>query len=602
MADISLHLNRNNSSPLFSRLKRSIDESKQGKAAPAQWASMIKAMTSKGVKSMEIDESNILAWLDQQPAGQSITREALAKQLDSLMFTIKEVRLQSPKFGSHRQAGGLYGEYLYIGNSERDNIIDDLEAVEYEMEAVVFSPERLIDEPDLVMDLERRRTSLIELKGRAIDFTQHHFSGQITGRHGKNLLAHCRITERPKFGLYFIEEIQSDWAQRGRKNDWRDIPRGPLVTNTEAWAGMVLRRQLQIAATNPAYQHISWITESMRNGGHQNSAHEGAKIAQKKRYDEALKEDMTAALAVLDIDRLSPEAQAQAKSIARDSVIRGLAIKGISEPSDMLNEFYLKVIPRIVDKILVGTGSKVEIKTIKIDEDNTCEVPTITLTDKVRERLIDKQPVYSRALLMKQPIQQNDPVLISLVKAAGDMMGTTKHLRLVTHLYDISTGARIAGRFINHMVQVSLLAKHFDEVLNHECFHYAQEQLLTQKELRVVREAFAPGGALNEKVLEILTARGDFDLASQCMDPDEAAAQGFALWHTGQLDVQDAPVKGIFSDLVTAVKDVVRWVCKVVLQENYQSTQDVFEAFASGDFARRHEEELAEREKYRTMA
>lgn len=602
MADQVLHLNRNNSSPLFSRLKRSIDESKQGKAAPAQWASMIRAMTSKGVKSMEIDESSIIAWLDGQPPGQSITREALSKQLDSLIFTIKEVCLQSPKFTGHRQSGGTYREFLYIANSERDNIVDDLETVEYEMEALVFSPERLADEPELVIDLERRRTSLIELKGKAIDFTQHHFSGETTGRHGKNLLAHCRITERPGFGLYFIEEIQSDWAQRGRKQDWNGIPRGPLVTNTEAWAGMVLRRQLQIAAANPAYQQISWITETMRNGGHQSLSSEATKIAQKKAYDEAFKADMAAALASLEIDRLSPEAQEAAKTMARGSVIQGLRDKRIAEPYDMLNDFYLKVIPKIVDKILAGTGAKVEIKKVTINEGNTCEVPTITLTDKVRERLIDKQPVYSRALLMKQPIAENDPLLNSLVKTAGDMMGTTKHLHLVNHLYDISTGARVAGRFVNGMVQVSLLAKNFDEVLDHECFHYAQAQLLTQKELRVVQDAFAPGTRLNEKVLEILTARGDFELATQCLDPDESAAQGFALWHKGLLDVTEAPVRGIFSDLVGAVKDVARWVCKVALQENYQSTEDVFEAFASGAFARRHEEQLAEREKYRTMA
>lgn len=589
MVDQVLLLNRNNSSPLYSKLKRSIDESKQGKAVAPQWASMIKAMTQKGVKSMEIEESSVLAWLEAQDPTKPITREELSTKLDSLMFTVKEVCLERPKFSGHRQAGGTYREYLYIANSERDNVIDELEKVEYEMNELVFTPERIIDEPELVINLDRQRSALIELKGKSIDFAQHHFSGDTTGRHGKNLLAHCRVTERPEFGLYFIDEIQSDWAQRGRKSDWNGIPKGPLVTNTEAWAGMVLRRHLQMAAMNPRIQNVAWITESMRNGGSQNLSSEMSKLAAKQAYDQAIKEGMAASLELIGANNLVGDALVEAKRVARIAVVADVNNRGIREPYDMLNDFYLKVIPKIVDKAIAGTGEKVEIKEIKIAEGVTIKVPTVALTDAVRAKLCDKQPLYSRAMLLKNPRPTNDPVLESLVRNAKEMLGSVKNFRLVNTLYDIATGNRVAGRYVNKMIQVSLSSRNIEEVCDHECFHFAEDNLFTQKEIRTVHASFALGTKLNEDVREILTARGDYVLAKECMQPSEAAAQGFALWKSGLLEVQDEPVKGIFSDLINAVKDVGRWIRREVLAESYTTPEEIFAAFASGDIAKRKE-------------
>lgn len=601
MADQVLYLNRTHASPMFSRLMKSIEDSKQGKATPPLWASMIRAMTQKGVKSMEIEESTILYWLETQDSNATILREDLLKKLNSLMFTVKEVRLGTPKYPGHRQSGGKYGEFLYVANSERDNTVDDLERVEYEMQELVFSPERLVDEPELVINLERERAALIELKGKAIDFSDHHFSGDITGRHGKNLLAHCRITEREDQGLYFIEEIQSDWAQKGRKCNWNGIPKGPLVTNTEAWAGMVLRRQLQLAACNPRVKNIAWITESMRNGGGQDTHGEQEKVQQKKVYDDALKEGIVQALAKIESDRMSPEALADAKQICKASVVSQLARQGISEPYDMLNDFYLKVIPKIIEKIIAGTGEKVEIKTFALSAENVVKVPSITLTDAVRKKLIEKQPVYSRALLLDVPRAENDPVLLGLVRNAAKMLGTPKSLRLVTHLYDVSTGAKVAGRYINKFTQVSLSAKDIVETCNHECFHFAQDNLFDQRELRILRESFALGTDLNEKVREILTKRGDFALAQDCLNPDESAAQGFALWKKGTLEVKEAPVRGIFSDLVAVIKEVGHWIRKEVLLQDFQTTGEIFEAFASGAIATRQDPHAAEQGKYQTM-
>jgi hypothetical protein len=599
MSDKITYLNRNSTSPMYSKLKRAIEEGKQGRADPAQWGAMIKAMTTKGVKSMEIDEVNILNWLDKESAKGTafITKKELAEKLDSLSTTVKEVQLQSPKFSGARQQGGNYKEYLYIANSERDNIVDDLERVEYEMDALAFTPELIYDNPEIVINLERERENLIRLKSKAIEFTAHHFSGDTTNRHGKNLLAHCRITERPTHGVYMIEEIQSDWAQRGRRSDWSNIPKGPWVTSTEAWAGLVLRRQLQLAAMNPGIKNIGWITESMRNGGRQNLSHEATKVEQKKHYDSELKRLMDAEMARImgphngaTDAQLSKEQKAAISASAHAAATAELGRLRISEPYDMLNDFYLKVIPKIADKILSGTGGKVELKQLEINAGNVVTIPTIALTDAVREKLADKQPVYSRALLLKEPAAHDDQKLNALVASASHMIGSPKHLRLVTHLFDVATGAKVAGRYVNNMVQVSLLAKNIEEAMDHECFHFAQENLLSTKERDIVERAFAYGSPLNDKVREILTKRQDFALAKQCLDPQEASAQGFALWRAGLLDVREAQPQGVFADVVNCIKSVSTWMRKVVLLEDIRSTEDVFVAFAKGDIARRQTE------------
>lgn len=602
MTDRVLYLNRNQSSPMYSNLKRMIADGKQGKAAPTQWISMIRAMTSKGVKSMEIEESGIIDWLEVQKDA-SITRDVLAAKIDSLMFTIKEVSLSKPKFTSYRQPGGKYHEYLYIANSERDNVIDDLERVEYEMQELVFTPEKFIDEPEVAINLERERERLMALKVKAIDFPNHHFSDVVNGKHGKNLLAHCRITHRPEDGLYFIEEIQSDWAQRGRKSNWTEIPKGPLVTNTEAWAGMVLRRHLQLAAMDPAIKNIAWITETMRNGGTQSKEAEAMKVTRKKEFDEAKAAVVAQKMALLpnNGEGMTKEALAEFKAMANLAATTEVNNQGIYEPYDMLNDFYLKVVPKIVDKILSGTGTKVQMKVLNIG-DRQAEVPWIDVNDAVRQKLTEKQPVFSRGLLLNTPREINDPIIGPLLAEAARMLGSAKGVRFVGQLYDIATGTKVAGRFVNNFIQVSLSAANIEEALDHECFHYAQENLLSQHELDVMQNSFANGTTLNHKVREILTARGDYALAKECLNADEAAAQGFALWRQGALEVQEPPVTGIFSDLIQVVRDIGAWIKREALEQKFQTPEEIFSAFASGEIAKRQNDFVASQARFRMMA
>ena len=248
---------------------------KMQKAPGSQWAAAIKGLTSKGVKQAEIDDCEVLPWLSLK-AGESLPRDQVIDHVVRRQVTIKQVILGDPKYPRHshlelvppdRRAGTSYQEILFIANSERANLNDRIEEIEWEMEQYNFDLEKLSLYPDRVMDLEAERATLMKDVPKAFDFANHHFSDRIAGKHGKNLIAHGR--ELVTGNLYLVEEIQSDWGQQGRRQEWRGIPKGPFVTDTKLWAGLVIRRMMQRAALNPDITRFAWIRGSMRNGGRQ---------------------------------------------------------------------------------------------------------------------------------------------------------------------------------------------------------------------------------------------------------------------------------------------------------------------------------------------
>lgn len=587
--DSITHLNGRESSPFFSKLEATILASQQGKASAPQWAAMIRALTQKGVKEIEIAESAVLGSLDSMDTEEVLTKIALARRINAMTFTIKEVGLGTPQYAAHRQPGGEYTEYLYIANSERDNVNEELETVEYEMEVLAFDmgAEDLLER---LSALEIRRTALIDRQPLAIDFVAPHFSREIQGKHGRNLMAHCRTTVRGD--IYFIEEIQSDWAQRGRQQDWGTIPKGPMVTNTEAWAGMVLRRQMQIAARNPAIKHVAWMTSSMRNGGQQNLPHETSQADRAKARKVFIAQTASEVIEKMTTPDMTKEQTEMLKSMARTKGEHAADVAGFINADEGMNAFYMTMLPNLADKVLKGTGEKVMIKTLDLkNERMPVAVPTIEMTPAVRDKLMAAQPMYSRALLNPTARSADEEGLTEMLRRVGAMVGSAKHIHLVAAVRDIATGKRVAGRYINGFMEAALDAKDIDEVADHEAFHYAEDRMLSQREKQVMLDNFQPGGELHFQVQDALIRRGDHSLALECQDPKEAAAQGFALWRKGQLDAAPVPVTGIFSDLVNAFKDVLSWLRREVLEQKLQTVEEIYEALNGGELARRAQEQ-----------
>lgn len=544
-SDIISYLNKSETAPIASKLIIELKKSKQSKAKASQWLGLIKGFTQKGVRGLEIEESGITAWLASLPDNESITLDRLVRELQRRQVTVKEVILGAPKFGSYRHLGGVYREYLYIANSERDNIEDEIDRIDYELEQLSFDLDRLAADPDQAARLANERMALMSSKSTAIDFPHHHFSDRITGKLGRNLLFHVRASTYRDF--YLVHEIQSDWAQKGRRLvtqeqtafDTGAIPRGPFVTDTEAWAGLALRRHMQLAAQHPNVQRFLWIRGFMRNGW---SGSEGGK------HDD-----------------------------------------------DGLDDFYVKIVSKLADKALKGSGGKCKFFDVTLSSpDGTTkqyQVPGFEMTPEVRAHLLkEAMPLYSRAPVVRVGRSTEDAEVARALSLATEMLGSARHVRLFSHVYDIASGRQVAGKFVNRMVHLALNAKDIEEASAHECFHFGFEHLMTSRERDLITERFKPGSRMNFEITSALVLRGDLEAAAQCTNPEEAAAHAFALWSKGEFSVKEPEVKGLFADLVSVVRDCARWVRRHVLDEQLQTTEEVFEALRYGRLAEREQE------------
>jgi hypothetical protein len=198
--------------------------------------------------------------------------------------------------------------------------------------------------------------------------------------------------------------------------------------------------------------------------------------------------------------------------------------------------------------------------------------------------------MYSRAPLrlassQDVSLEARNLEIARAVARTEEMLGSARHLRFAKHVYDVATGHKVAGRYINQLVQVSLAAQDILLVTEHECFHYAADNLMTHSEVALLRQEFADGSALNVAVRKALLAQGMRSAAAQCNDPMEAAAHGFTLWARGALEVQQPPVRGLFSDLVNLAHDCVLWFKRTIMEQRCTSVEDVFRALSSGEMA-----------------
>jgi hypothetical protein len=442
-------------------------------------------------------------------------------------ITIKEVMLGQPQYRVHSHAllapaGAKYSEILYIGNSERDNVIDRIEEIDWELEQFNFDIMRLSENPEAVFALTNERKLLKAHQPAAHEFTWTHFSEVGKSRHGKNLIAHSR--ELVWDGNFLVEEIQSDWGQKGRKEGWVNIPRGPFVTDTKLWAGLTMRRLMQRAASNPAVTRFSWIRGSMRNGG---------------------------------------------RSVEKDD----------------LDEFYLKTMGGIVDRVLAPAKQKCRLEQLQIGDHVFADVPCFDMTPEVRERLLQVLPLYSLSQLLPKPRPVDDQRVQAFLQAAQYMTGSIKSVRLVDHLYDVALGREVAGSYVNGLVQASLRARDLPEVLNHECFHFGMDKLFSESECQMIRRSFAPGSDLNNRVKDVLLRNNDHAAWKQCTDPEEAAAYAFAYWSTGKLEMESSPARSLFEEFRVLIGDALAWFRKTAMEEKATTPQELFQSFAKGEYA-----------------
>jgi hypothetical protein len=584
----------------YSKVRDQIEACKMAKMPPAQWITYINGLSGKGVKLVEIEDMKIIPWLTDYKE-KSLTKEELLRQVDRMGVTVKEVVLGSPKYRGYSHADGkdIYQECLYIANSESANFADRIEEIEFEMEEINFNLEKLYEDPGLAGRLEAERRELFKLKPTAIDFESHHFSDRIKGRHGKNLLLHARIIIRDKPNgkkLFFIDEIQSDWGQQGRVRkrskdaymapgetvQWKDltgeqqeahraagnappswnkhVPHGPWVTDTKLWAGLGVRRLLQRAAAISDVDEVSWIRLCMRNGGKTDPRQEDARL-QAARAEQANQE-------------------------------------GHDDDSDEeeTDHYYRRLIPKLAEAALGKSGVKVTYdNVVRLGDREYGGLPGFKMTDAARQALSAKQPLYSAANVIRNPMPVPDEKLDALLRHGRGMLGSAAKIRFAASLFDFQEMSYKSGSYMNKLVQVALNGHDLERALNHEAYHCAHELFLSQSEKNAMTVAFRRGSELNDSVVTKLLEIGEVAAAKQCNNAEEAAAHAFSLWNRGQFKLpyegDDVKPQGVFQNVKSALVGVVKWISGESLERGINTPEKVFIALSNGTLFKRHEQQ-----------
>jgi GGDEF domain-containing protein len=366
---------RNNAPTFYSALSRAIDGIQTKKAPAVMWKGMIKNLSQKGVKPDEIEWTGVNEWLDLQKG--SITKEQVQDYLNangvSITETINGEALFNAETYSPKDFDSMPTDLQDLvmqvddGDIDEDGFVEEAEALGYKVnmdmggsvtsitkgdapyeptkykgyvvdggknykELLLSLPEQGISEEDYLKKYRERFPNSDVLDGEVRKFYQQ---GKTLPDNGKliakskenyqsshfsqaNIVAHVRFDERTDADgnkVLFINEIQSDWAQEGKKKgfaneserervsneikrihgmtvdrftsvgklenagvhpklveEWDkafmkggETPSAPFVTKTDAWVSLALKRMMRYAAEN-GFDKVSLINGEQAAG------------------------------------------------------------------------------------------------------------------------------------------------------------------------------------------------------------------------------------------------------------------------------------------------------------------------------------------------
>jgi hypothetical protein len=223
---------------LYSELEKKI-EAGSNKAPAASWKAYINGLTQKGVKPEEIESSGVKDWLDLQKG--AVTKESLLNYLQQGGVKVEEVVLgRSPDAViADRNAAYEAFERNEISIEERNRLIDaagvkDTKYGQYALpggtnyrEVLLTLPVDRVDQSDSSYELNREASAagLAALGFNGGEFAPERVKVdkpkyRSTHWDQPNVLAHIRVNDRTDADgkrVLFVEEIQSDWGQEGKK-------------------------------------------------------------------------------------------------------------------------------------------------------------------------------------------------------------------------------------------------------------------------------------------------------------------------------------------------------------------------------------------------
>lgn len=205
----------------YSALSRAVGAIKVDRAPREQWLGIIANLTQRGVKRAEIEWSGVEQWLRDRPSG-PITKQDVLDYLRSQEVQVREMVKdgqpdQETKYDQYALPGGRnYRELLLTLPQRTDRLPDG-----YSVQRGMFRGGPAFE----VLGPGSGRYASGATEAEAIEnFYRRHSGGYRSGHFDEpNILAHVRFNERTGANgerVLFIEEIQSDWHQAGRRHGY----------------------------------------------------------------------------------------------------------------------------------------------------------------------------------------------------------------------------------------------------------------------------------------------------------------------------------------------------------------------------------------------
>ena len=261
------------------------------------WADALKGLVNKGlVKQDEIEWAGLGEWLALQSG--KVTKEQVLGYLDANGVQVQEVTLGDAIGDSSR---AKYAKYTLPGGENYREVLLTLPEKRrlVTLEEVNAARAKI---SDLLEPVTRQEYDEMAADGR-IAKAPSDAKPYKSGHWGQpNVLAHIRLNDRTDADgkrVLFVEEIQSDWGQDGKKKgfkgktqedakrffgitdeDWSKasdmdreayrnemldskggdiIPSAPFVTKTDGWLNLALKRVITMAAQG-GYDKVAFVT------------------------------------------------------------------------------------------------------------------------------------------------------------------------------------------------------------------------------------------------------------------------------------------------------------------------------------------------------
>ena len=507
----------------------------------------------------------------------------------------------SARFDSHVLPGGENYRELLLVWPQKTLLAPDIQTVEgaklFILEATGTLPELVGDDAvlDMAESLWRQR-----FPAEAGQFVGGHFDEP-------NVLAHVRFNERTDAAgrrVLFIEEIQSDWHQRGRRKGYGARPgMVPDAPFKQSWHELAFKRALRWATEN-GFDAVAWtlgqqqierydlskqveaISATRRDDG---TFDVGAKPKGATGFEAIAGRVKAAQLA----DHVGKDlAEKIVNQVERDGVYSGVDLRVGGEG---MKAFYDRILVNFANKYGKTWGARVGEAEIDVpsvpygpfrdtDPVGLTRVHALPITQSMRDSVMQGQPLF--AAMRDRPTARFSAEADAIARdlnARLDQLGLAEAVKLrVVKMIRSSAGRAMPenqGRYFRRMIEVALDAESARWTLDHEAVHTLRDMsLIRPSEWNTLRRA---AEADAERMADIRRRYAQMGLTDDQL-VEEAVADMFADWAEGRMQA-----RGFVRTAFERVKAFLQALGNALIGRGFNSPDMIFERIERGEVGRR---------------